>query len=352
MQSVTIGLDVSDRYSRYCVVNSSGEVVEEGRLRTTREALEQRFSRDERARVVLETGTHSPWMSRTFGELGHEVIVANPRRLRLIYGAETKNDRLDAEHLARLGRLDPKLLAPIQHRGKRAQADLSVLRARDALIRSRTLLVNHVRGAVKSVGGRLPRCSTPSFGSKAAPHLPEELKQTLAPVLETIVELSGRVRGYDRQIERLCEQRYPETRALRQVGGIGPLTSLCYVLTLEDPSRFRTSRAVSPYLGLCPRQRESGQMSPQLRITKAGDVMLRRLLVGSAHHILGPFGPDTDLRRMGLRIAARGGKNAKKRAAVAVARKLAVVLHRLWISGDEYVPLKQGGSHNELAETA
>ena len=164
--------------------------------------------------------------------------------------------------------------------------------------------------------------------------------------------VSDCIQVYDERIEKLGREKYGHTELLRQVKGVGPLTSLAYVLTLENPDRFAKSRDVGPYLGLVPKQEESGDSQPQLGISKAGDVMLRRLLVGSAHYILGPFGPDTDLRRYGLRLCERGGKNAKKRAAVAVARKLAVLLHRLWISGEVYEPLRQAPPTAEVQEAA
>ena len=337
MTSVTIGLDVRDRYSRMCVLDSKGRVMEERRVRTSPEGLARRFGCEEPARVVLEVGTHSPWMSEQLKQLGHEVLVANPRRLKLIYGEHDKTDRLDAEHLTRVGRMDPKLLKTVQHRGRQARADLAVIRSRDALVKSRTQLVSHVRGAVKSAGCRIPRCSTPAFARTAPEHIPERLKGALEPVLETIAMLNGQhpaIRASDRAAVP------GETQQLQQVAGVGALTALAYVLTLEEPERFNSSRAVGPYLGLRPKKRQSGDKDPGLRITKAGDKMLRRLLVGSAHYILGPFGPDTELRRWGLKLAGRGGPHGNKKAAVAVARKLAVVLHRLWLSGDEYEPLR------------
>jgi transposase len=273
--------------------------------------------------------------------LGREVLVANARQLRLIYASPRKSDRVDAETLARLGRLDPALLKPIRHRGPAAQADLAQLRARDCLVRTRAQLINHVRGAVKSVGQRLPASSAPAFASRAAAApVPEVLRPALEPVLTLVATLTQQIRAMERTLTDVAT-RYPETQRLRQVTGVGPLIALCYVLTLEDPHRFTRSRAVGAYLGLCPRQRDSGAAHPQLRITKCGDPMLRRLLVNGAHYILGPFGPDCDLRRWGLALAARGGTNAKKRAVVAVARKLATLLHRLWLSGARYEPLRQ-----------
>jgi transposase len=278
-------------------------------------------------------------VSRLLEECGHEVLVANARKVRLIYGDKRKNDKLDAENLARLARLDPKLLYPLKHRDENSQAHLALIRSREALVGSRTQLINHVRGAVKSFGARLPKCSARSFHKKVAEHLPKELTPALGPLLETIGELTERIREYERKLEEIAKVHYPETGILRQVGGVGALTALSFVLILEDPSRFKKSRAVGAYLGLVPGEDRSGESDPQRRICKEGDEMLRRLMVSSAHYILGPFAHDSDLRRHGLKIAERGGKNAKKRAVVAVARKLSVLLHRLWVTGELYEPL-------------
>ncbi len=339
--TITVGLDLGDRFSRYSEMDLETGVIAEGRLRTTPEAVRRQFAGREPLRIVMEVGTHSPWVSRLLENLGHEVLVANARRVRLIYANDSKTDRVDAETLARIGRLDPKLLSPIRHRGETAQADLARLRARDCLVRARTQLVNHVRGAVKALGGRLPSSSTPAFVRRAVPHIPEALQPALQPLLDMIETLSRQIRAADRELEALAQERYPETVRLRQVAGVGVITALCYLLTLEDPTRFKNGRSVGAYLGLRPRQRDSGAQSPQLRITKRGDVMLRRLLVGSAQYILGPFGPDCDLKRWGLRLAERGGKNAKKRAVVAVARKLAALLYALWVRDAKYEPLRQ-----------
>ena len=289
-------------------------------------------------RIAIETGTHSPWVSRLLEELGHEVLVANARKLRLIYANKRKTDEVDAENLARLARLDPKLLHPLKHRGEESQAHMAIVRSRQALVDCRTQLVNHVRGAAKSFGARLPKCPARSFHKRAQEHIPEALLPALGPILEQIGSLTERIRQYDRRLEAIAEERYPETDLLRQVEGIGSLTALTFVLTLEDPHRFEKSRSVGAYLGLVPATERSGERDPQKRISKEGDEMLRKLLVGSAHYVLGPFGSDSNLRRHGEKIASRGGKNAKKRAAVAVARKLAVLLHRLWVTGEAYDP--------------
>ncbi len=339
-----VGLDLGDRYSQLCVVNQGGEMLEQGRVATTVTAMRKRFERMAPARIALEAGTPSPWVSRLLEEVGHEVLVANARKLRMIYDSDSKNDRADAETLARVARMDAKLLGAIRHRKEETQVDLAVIRSRDALIKARTQLINHVRGMMKSVGGRLPKSSTPSFHKKAAGGIPELIKSALVPILETLEKISQQIQNYDRQIEQLSREKYPETKLLTEVNGIGNLTALTYVLTLENPHRFERSRAVGSFLGLRPRQGDSGKQQPQLRITKAGDPLLRRLLVNSAQYLLGHFGQDCDLRRWGLELAKRGGKNAKKRAAVAVARKLAVLLHRLWSRGEVYDPFYQSQS--------
>jgi transposase len=337
---MTAGLDLGDKYSHLCLIDQqSGEVIEEGRLRTNPEAFLRRFSSEQPMRIAIEAGTHSPWASRVLEECGHEVLVANARKLRLIYANKQKTDQIDAENLARLARLDPKLLYPLKHRGEDSQAHMAIIRSREALVSARTQLVNHVRGAVKSFGGRVPKCPARSFHNRAPEHIPEALLPALGSILETIGSLTQRIRDYERQLEAISKERYPETELLRQVEGVGPLTALTFVLTLEDPYRFEKSRSVGAYLGLVPAQDQSGDRDPQKRISKEGDEMLRKLLVGNAHYILGPFGSDSDLRRHGEKIASRGGKNSKKRAVVAVARKLAVLLHHLWVSGEVYDPL-------------
>jgi len=337
--TMTIGIDLGDRFSFFAVLNDAGEVVERERIVTHIDSFERAFAARPAARIVIEASTHSRWVSSLLAELGHEVLVANPRRLALIYGQDRKNDKRDAELLARVGRLDPELLCPVWHRSNQAHADLSLVRMRNQLVELRTKLISSVRGMVKSHGQRLPTCSTETFHDKVAEHIPELLKAVAASALRTLAQLSEEVRGLDRQIESLARTRYPETAALRQVAGVGPVTALTFVLTVERPERFRHSREVGAYLGLVPRQDQSGDTDKQLRITKAGNVYLRKLLVQCAHYVLGAFGPDTDLRRWGLALAERGGRNAKKRAIVAVARRLAVLLHRLWRSGQVYVPL-------------
>src|SRR5277367_1652369 len=331
---LTIGLDLGDRWSNYCVLDEAGEVLLEQKLATTPEALKQTFERIPRSLIALETGTHSPWLSRLFRELGHEVLVAHAQKVQLISKSNRKDDRHDARTLARLARIDPELLGPVRHRSAKAQIHLTVIRARAELVSARTALVNAARGLVKSFGERLPQCGTYQVSEKLAEGLSAELREVLVPLLREIESLSERIQEYDEWVEKIAQEVYPEVSLLKQVKGVGTQIALTYVLTIEDPYRFAKSREVGCFLGLKPGRRNSGESEPQKHISKEGDRYLRTMMVQGAHYILGPFGEDSDLRRWGRKLAERGGKNAKKRAVVAVARKLAVLLHRLWVSGE------------------
>lgn len=337
-EDITIGMDLGDEKHRVCVVDGVGEVVEERTIGSTERGTRNWLARYRGAVVAMENGTHSRWVSQVAEEEGLKVLVGNARKLRMIWASRQKSDVRDAEMLARIARLDPKLLYPVRHRSKGAQEDLAILKARDRLVQARVDLINHTRGIAKSFGERLARCSAESFHRKA--QVPERLKPALGPLLETIGELTRQIRCFDTKIEEVAE-RYPQTGRMTQVPGVGTLTALAYELTLEEAGRFAESRTVGAYLGLVPKRDQSGSTDKQLRITKEGDGYLRRLLVGCSHYILGPFGPACDLRRYGQRLMERGGKNAKKRAVVAVARKLAVLLHALWRTGAVYEPDRQ-----------
>jgi transposase len=272
--------------------------------------------------------------------LGFEVIVANARQVQLISASSRKSDRIDAQTLARLVRVDPQLLRPIRHRSEQGQTDLLTIRMRAALVQLRTSAVNSARGFVKAMGERLPACDAEAMGVDKMDALPKPMREQLKPLLEAVESLTEKIHQLDTTIEQIARTQYPETELLEQVSGVGTLIALTFVLTLEDGQRFRKSRDVGCFVGLRPRQSESGQSQPQLGISKEGDRYLRWLLVQASQCILRQRGPDTDLKRWGLKLAERGGKNAKKRAIVAVARKLAVLLHRLWVGGEVYEPLR------------
>lgn len=333
-----IGLDLADKFSDLVGLSDDGTVVRRDRVRTTEAELRRVFGAIGPTKIAIEVGTHSAWVSRVLSSMGHTVIVANARKVALIHQNKRKNNRIDAELLARLARADEQLLFPIKHRDEQSQADLAVLRSRDILVAARTKLINHVRGVCKTFGTALPKCSAPAFVARCSTTLPSVIREAVEPLLAHIGSMTEQIKGYERAITAMVK-RHPAAQTLMKIVGVGELTALAYVLTVEDPHRIVRSRSAGAYFGLVPGSDDSGEKHEQRRITKEGDRFCRRLLVSAAQYILGPFGRDCDLRRHGMAIAARGGKNAKKRAVVAVARKLAVLMHRLWISGEEYVPL-------------
>lgn len=337
--AMTVGLDLGDRYSHYCLLNEECEVVEEGRIQSTESALRRHFEGEPRLRIALECGTHSPWVSRLLKTLGHQVIVANARKIPAITGSESKNDRNDAELLARFAAHDPKLLSPVQHRSQQRQQDLNLIQVRSTLVGARTMMANALRGLVKSAGSRLPACSTEALPARAKMAIPPALATAATPLIKQIELLSEQIGGIDQQIQKLSH-KYPEIAVLRTAPGVGPIVAAAYVLTLDRPDGA-SNRSAGAFLGLRPRQSQSGESDPQQRISRAGDTYLRSLLVQSAQYILGRFGPDSALRRWGLKLASTGGKRGKKRAIVAVARKLAVLLHSMWRSGQSFRPFPQ-----------
>ena len=334
---LTIGIDLGDRTSCYCILDEAGEIVSEEEVATTREGLNAMFAKMAASRIAIEVGTHSPWVSRLLRTMGHEVIVANSHRVKLITEGVRKNDRIDARQLARLARVDPQLLSPIQHRGEEAQRDLAVIRARGELVAARTQLINCARGLVKPLGERLKQCDADQVREELGGSLSESGQTVIGPLLKSVEMISEQLRQYDQQIEEI-RKRYPETKLLEKVYGVGPLIALAYILTLEEAGRFQHSRDVGPYLGLTPKQHDSGESQPELGITKAGDRLLRSLLVQGAHCLLRKGAEDSDLRKWGLEKIGKGGKRGKKRVIVAVARKLAVLLHHLWSTGEVYDP--------------
>ncbi len=339
--SITIGLDLGDKKHAVCVLDAAGSIIDERSITNHRESLRRLSQKHPGARIALEVGTHSPWTSRFLQSLGHEVVVANARKLRAIYANHRKSDRTDARMLAKIARVDPELLHPVEHGSEQAQRDLLQIKLRDNLVRQRVNIISSIRFALKSLGIRLPSPNTACFAKRCRTLLGGEHAELLAmvePSLQTVDLLTRNIRELERRIETLCEESYPATELLRRIPGVGAMTSLSFVLTIGDPERFARNRDVAAYLGLVPKRDQSGDLDKQLRISKTGDAYLRRLLVGAAQYILGPFGPDCDLKRKGLQLAGRGGSRAKKKAVVAVARKLSVLMLTLWKEQGDYQP--------------
>jgi len=337
----TFGCDLGDKTSQVFAIRPDGSQWKPPEpIATTREGFAKFFEGRERAHVVIEVGAHSRWVKKVLESLGHEVTVANARQLPLLTKSDKKSDQRDAELLAKMGRSELDLIEPVTHREDQAQADLAVPKARDLLVRQRTAVINQVRGMIKATGCRVPGCAAEAFHRKASKHVPRELQSAVQPLLVVLEVLDEEIRDYDKQIEKLAKTRYPDVERVSQICGVGVLTGLVFILTLADKRRFPSSRDVGAYIGLVPQKSQSGEKDPQLPITKAGDELLRRLLVQDANYILGPLcRQDSDLQRWGRKLCARGGKSAYKRAKVALARKLGVVMHRLWTTGEDYEPL-------------
>lgn len=341
---ITLGVDLGDTKHHVCVIDQAGKTLSERTVPNTREALLELAAEYPGARVAIEAGTHSPWIGELLAQEGLEVLVANARKLRAVYENERKCDRLDARILAKIARLDPGLLSPIRHISQEAMADRMALGNRDRLVGHRRALVQSVRSSVKSLGHRVAACSAEAFPRRVRETLTggrgADLLASVEPVLSAIESMGRSIAELDRQIETLAREKHPAAAKLRQVPGVGPVTSLAFVLAVEDPARIAATRDIGAYFGIVPRRDQSGNSDRALGISKAGNAYVRTLLVQCAQHILGPHGPDSDLRRFGLRLAERGGKGAKKKAIVAVARKLAVVMLSLWKSGEDYRPLR------------
>jgi len=351
-----IGIDLGDAKHAICVVErASGEIIKERNITNHRESLRRLSKNYPGAQIVMEVGTHSPWTSRFLMEQGHDVLVANPRKVRAIFENDRKCDRYDAQMLAKIARFDPSLLHPIEHQSEEAQRDLLQIKLRDSLVRRRVDLISSVRCTLKSLGIPVKCPNTNYFAIHARRDLSEEHNDILTliePSLKAIESMTTEIKTLDKAIELLAESRYPQTARLMQITGVGALTAVVFVLVVGDPERFLRPRDIGAYLGLVPKRDQSGDVDKELRISCKGDAYLRRLLVGCAQHILGPFGPECDLRRRGLELAARGGARAKKKAVVAIARKLSVVMLTLLKNGEDYEPERSSKTPKSKVDAA
>ena len=337
-----LGVDLGDKKHHICATGKDGAILEESVITNHPRHLERLAKKYPGSLVAIEVGAHSPWISRLLEDHGCRCVVANARKLRAIYTNERKCDQLDARMLAKLARADEELLSPIRHGSLEDQQDRLALTLRDSLVRQRVDIISSIRFSIKSLGGRVTACSTPSFPAKCRAQLnDDDLLAHVEPALKVLDELNLRIRELKKQIIQTAQDRHPATQWLEHIPGVGPVTSLSYVLTIGDPNRFEDPRDVAAYLGLVPRRDQSGGSDKQLSISKTGNREMRKLLVQCAQYILGHFGPDCDLRRHGLQLASRGGKSAKRKAVIAIARKLAVLMLVLWKNQADYEPLRQ-----------
>ena len=329
-KKIYFGLDISQKTIEIFALKGE-KGVSFGKISNNQKSLAEFFNKvpaaPESITVALETGTHSAWISHQLEECGYEVIVAHARDLAFIYKGDKKSDRIDAEKLARMARADKKLLHPVKLMDRKRQEDLIAIKARDLLVRQRTNIINSIRGFVRSLGMEDAEYSHETI-NQMYEQLSPEIQQNLRGLFETLTAVNISIKNYDKRIEKLAKN-YPETQILQQIKGVGPLIALSFALIISDPNRFG-SRECAAYIGLVPKRDQSGDVDKQLGISKCGNKLLRRLLVQGAQYIMGAFGEDCDLRDFGNRIAQRGGSIARKKAKVAVARKLAITMLALW----------------------
>lgn len=335
------GVDLGDQTSEVCLY-AKGVVFERFQFAMTDPGVREAFAGKGYGKIAMEAGAQSPWVTRVLRELGYEPLVANPRKLKAISANERKSDRNDALLLAKLAAADSSLLYPIHHRSAERADALAVLKARDALVRARARLIHTIRSLAKATGFRFKKSTTEGFARQEA-SAPAALAPAFTPLFAALRPLGEQIVVIDKQLERMAEHSFPETRHLLQIHGVGPITALAFVLTIEDPKRFASGRIAAAFLGLVPRRDQSGTSDKQLGISKTGNNFVRRLVVQCAQYILGPFGQDCDLRRWGHKLVQRGGKNSTKRAVVATARKLVVLLFRLWKGEQVWEPLFNAG---------
>ena len=336
-----IGVDLGDKKHHVCVTDKDGNILCEKTISNTSQQVRQLCHEHRGALFAIEVGTHSPWISRLIEASDCTCLVANARKLRAIYQNDRKCDEYDARMLAKLARVDPELLSPIQHGSEARQLHRLSITLRDSLVRQRVNIISTIRFSLKSLGVRIPGCSTPYFAGRCRDALGgTAMLETVEACLDALEGLNTQIKALNKQIAETAAKHYPETKLLEQIGGVGPITSLSFVLAVGQPERFKKTRDVGAYFGLVPRRDQSGQSDKQLPISKAGNRTLRRLLVQCAQYIMGSFGPDCDLRNYGLNLAAKGGRSAKRKAVIAVARKLAVLMLQLWKTGEPYDPLR------------
>ena len=343
----TIGMDVSDRKTQVCVMAKTGatpKIVMETTIPTTKDGLAKFLStQDGAAPVAFETGMHCRWMSEVAEGMGFKVYVANPCRLRMITESKTKNDVNDARMLARIALSDPGLLHPVKLRGPEHQKMLNLHEMRNLLVKQRTGIVVQLRAIAKSMGFRIAKCQAAGFHNLDRKAWPEGFRDIAWPMLKNLEQLAVTIKTYEKQIRELAETPTfkAQVERLMEIRYVGLFVATGFIaVTGGDMDRFEKPRDIGPWLGVTPRQDQSGDIDRQCHITKAGSKMLRWKLAECAQRVLQKNSADTDLKVKGLRICARGGKIAKGKSITAVARGLAVLMvAMLKKPNEQYVPL-------------
>lgn len=335
--STTIGLDLGNTFNKAVGLDAGGNVVLREDLRNDAATMKAFFEAHRGATVAMETGTHCRWIAALAAECGCHPVVGNARKLRLISESSRKNDWADAQKLARLCRSDRSLLHPVELHDDRHHRLYQLLRQRDALVSMRTALVNQLRGFAKAGGTMLPRCDARSFLS-LRDSMPPEFLRDFKPLLKTLEDLAKRIAAAEAILAEFVRRHFRKTDELLQtVPGVGPVASAAFIALVPDPGRFKSAREAGPYFGLVPKQDQSGDGDRPCRITHEGSSFMRKTLVNAANALLRKSARDTALKRFGERLGRRGqGKVVRRKAKVALARKLAVTMLAMARSGEDY----------------
>ena len=336
-----IGIDIGDKVNFTCILNNKGEVLVNKEIPNNKAAMKEYFDGIEKASIAIEAGTHSPWIEKLLVAIGHDVFVCNPRELVAVTQNIKKSDKKDPEILAGMLLTGKHLLKQVFHAREDAMRDFLLIKSRRALVKARTILINNSRGVVKTFGERIsPGLTADAFHKYAGETLKKETFEKIEDLVEVIGKATEHILKYEKDIETLIKNKYPAAQLLQSINGVGPLTSLAFVLTIDDPKRFEHSRDVGAFLGLVPRRDQSGDIDKQLPITKAGSKLLRSLLLNCANYILSEKGEDNQIKRFGLKIRGDGTSKSKvNKAKVAVARKLSVIMHQMWISNKPFASI-------------
>lgn len=348
-RAIVVGVDVSEKHLNLCEIDGDDAVCESRMANSSKKLLEH-FQGKAKRRIIIEVGAHTRWIAELLEQLGHQVLIVDPRRTKLISGSLYKDDRIDAMTLAMLGRDAPALLKTVPLRRLESQMVLTLVRARASAVKGRTRIVNTVRGVLKPYGYTIPKDSR---GATFTAYIRETLDQALLRIVEPLLVLietfNAQIKRYDDDVALVLPRLAPDTVHLTQINGVGALTVLYFVALIGDPHRFASNRDIGPYLGLCRKRQDSGDYKSELGITKAGDSLMRALLANCASYLLGPFGQDSDIRRWGLKKVGGGSRAEKKKAKIAVARKLAVVMLTLWKTGRPYTPFHKSHEAKKAA---
>ena len=335
--STTIGLDLGNTFTKAVGLDARGNVVLREDLHNDAETLKAFFEAHPGATVGMETGTHCRWIAALAASCGCDAVIGNARKLRLISESSRKNDWNDAESIARLCRFDRKLFHPVTLRDGEHHRLYQLLRQRDALVSMRTALVNQLRGFAKAGGTMLPRRDARSFLS-LRDSMPPEFLRDFKPLLKALEDLARRIAAAEAILGQFVRRHFRKMdERLQTVPGVGPVASAAFIALVPDPGRFKSAREAGPYFGLVPKQDQSGDGHRPCRITHEGSPFMRKTLVNAANALLKKSARDTALKRFGERLSRRGqGKVARRKAKVALARKLAVTMLAMMRRGEDY----------------